>query len=295
MADRGRLRTGGARDGRAARRARSRRLDAPAADASAGPTRCRASCWRSGPAWRSWSPPRSASGCSRPPSRIVERYRDARRRSRPAAEPSRLEPNQRWRARPDAPVDASRASSRRFRPAFSISRSFVCLDGAGEFDQVHVRSLAPRTCQLPSCIDGPKKPLDRSTSPNIRAVSGDSIVLQLFFSCAAVSDHRPVRIAGSAAARHPAGGSTRRRSKVSLSGGPFRAGDNVGAAHARHHSASVMKSTWTSVHAESRHGHDRAVHSDDGRARSKARSSGQPQRALPRGRAADRAGHPRAR
>ena len=29
----------------------------------------------------------------------------------------------------------------------------------------------------------PKKPLDRSTSPNIRAVSGDSIVLQLFFSC----------------------------------------------------------------------------------------------------------------
>jgi hypothetical protein len=56
-----------------------------------------------------------------------------------------------------------------------------------------------------------KKPLDRSTSPNIRAVSGDSIVLQL----SARSDHRSARIAGSAAARHPAGGSTRRRSKVS--------------------------------------------------------------------------------
>lgn len=36
-----------------------------------------------------------------------------------------------------------------------------------------------------------------------------------------MSDHRQVRNAGSAAARHPAGGSTRRRAKVSLSGGPF--------------------------------------------------------------------------
>jgi hypothetical protein len=52
-------------------------------------------------------------------------------------------------------------------------------------------------------------------------------VIRLFFSCSSVvlqlsqsADHRPASVAGSVVARHPAGGSTRRRSIVSLSGGP---------------------------------------------------------------------------
>jgi hypothetical protein len=43
----------------------------------------------------------------------------------------------------------------------------------------------------------------------------------LFFGCLLDPDRRPARIAGSAVTRHPAGGSTRRRSMVSMSGGPF--------------------------------------------------------------------------
>jgi hypothetical protein len=50
-----------------------------------------------------------------------------------------------------------------------------------------------------------------------------SIVLQLERS----ADRRPATVAGSVVTRHPAGGSTRRRSMVLMSGGPFRAGDTV--------------------------------------------------------------------
>ena len=52
-----------------------------------------------------------------------------------------------------------------------------------------------------------------------------SVVLQLSRS----ADRRPATVAGSVVARHPAGGSTRRRSMVLMSGGPFRAEDTVGA------------------------------------------------------------------
>ena len=56
--------------------------------------------------------------------------------------------------------------------------------------------------------------------------------IRLFFGCSsvgAVADHRPASVAGSVVTRHPAGGSTRRRSMVSMSGGPFRADHTVGA------------------------------------------------------------------
>jgi hypothetical protein len=56
--------------------------------------------------------------------------------------------------------------------------------------------------------------------------------IRLFFGCSSVgalADHRPASVAGSVVTRHPAGGSTRRRSIVSMSGGPFRADHTVGA------------------------------------------------------------------
>jgi hypothetical protein len=60
--------------------------------------------------------------------------------------------------------------------------------------------------------------------------------IRLFFDCSSVvlqfersADRRPASLAGSVVARHPAGGSTRRRSMVFVSGGPFRAELKVGA------------------------------------------------------------------
>jgi hypothetical protein len=78
------------------------------------------------------------------------------------------------------------------------------------------------------------RPLDVPTRERPDAANGSvfgfsSIVLRLFFSSWRSADRRPARIAGSVVARHPAGGSTRRRSMVSMSGGPFRAEDTVGA------------------------------------------------------------------
>ena len=151
--------------------------------------------------------------------RIVERYRDAAR-SRPAL--SRRRSRTSAGAIADAPPTLG-GSSRRWRLGFDLSL-FLCLDGAGEFDQVHGWSLAfvPANFRHECQAKNTAWPLDVPKHP-----SG-----QRRFDCSSVvsmSDHRPARIAGSAAARHPAGGSTRRRSKVSLSGGPFRAGDNVGA------------------------------------------------------------------
>jgi len=80
-----------------------------------------------------------------------------------------------------------------------------------------IRSM-PEVCHpylpMPVMYGTPKTPLDRSASP--KHPSG-----QRRFDCSSVvsnADRRPVRIAGSAAARHPAGGSTRRRSKVLLVG-----------------------------------------------------------------------------
>lgn len=69
----------------------------------------------------------------------------------------------------------------------------------------------------------------RSAWPLVVPTLERPAVIRLFFSCSSVvrvvqsADHRPVRIAGSVVARHPAGGSTRRRSMVSMSGGPSRA------------------------------------------------------------------------
>ena len=131
------------------------------------------------------------------------------------------------------------------------------------------------TCQFSSCIRRAEKPLDRPRRPQTSRRS--AVGIRLFFSCSSVvssSDHRPARIAGSAAARHPAGGSTRRRSKVSLSGGPFRCWS-----HRRRRSRSPPlgvrhESTWTSVHAR-RAGIARSpVHSVRWTVRSQARSSG---------------------
>ena len=79
---------------------------------------------------------------------------------------------------------------------------------------------------------------------------GYSDVLQLFFVLQFAEGGPPSgQDAGSAAARHPAGGSTRRRSKVSLSGGPCSCWSY------RRPTASPMplgvgtRSAWTSVHA----------------------------------------------
>ena len=124
----------------------------------------------------------------------------------------------------------SRAASLRRRPR----------PGAGYASTVRESRTggAPRPGQ-------PQTPRGRSTSPRasgqLRRNSsifgcGAQCVRCALFGCSSVvlqlsrsADRRPATVAGSVVARHPAGGSTRRRSMVLMSGGPFRAEDTVGA------------------------------------------------------------------
>jgi len=124
----------------------------------------------------------------------------------------------------------SRAASLRRRPR----------PGAGYASTVRESRTAgaPRPGQ-------PQTPRGRSTSPRasgqLRRNSsifgcGAQCVRCALFGCSSVvlqlsrsADRRPATVAGSVVARHPAGGATRRRSMVLMSGGPFRAEDTVGA------------------------------------------------------------------
>jgi hypothetical protein len=62
----------------------------------------------------------------------------------------------------------------------------------------------------------------------VGALFGCRCAFRSFFGCVASADRRPATVAGSVVARHPAGGTTRRRSTVLMYGGPFRADDTVG-------------------------------------------------------------------
>lgn len=65
------------------------------------------------------------------------------------------------------------------------------------------------------------RPLDVPTRERPAAICSR---IRLFFDCSsigALADRRPASVAGSVVTRHPAGGATRRRSMVSMSGGPF--------------------------------------------------------------------------
>jgi len=116
--------------------------------------------------------------------------------------------------------DGGRRQIRREEPPAAVLRLdrslLVGLDGPGEFDEVHADSLA----RIPaSSRQHPGRTGEDAENPNDRRLPRDadgrwSLDMQLLFSCSSVViDGGPPsgKIAGSAAAWHPARGSTRRR------------------------------------------------------------------------------------
>jgi len=92
-------------------------------------------------------------------------------------------------------------------------------------------SEGPRDTARPLVVPTRERPVRRNSSifgcgSPMQSSVRYSVVLQLD---SASADHRSATVAASVVARHPAGGSTRRRSMVLMSGGPSRAEDTVGA------------------------------------------------------------------